>query len=143
MSQDTRLGVNPLSWVEPGAANGIVPIPTPAVDAARPEDDIPAEEAVKAKTPDAKSLLFSPVRPGGEEERAKGKVKFKQDLPPSRLIAMLRELADSLESGAVRLADGTDVEAGSIVLPAPQTAHFEMKAGRKKNKARFSLEISW
>lgn len=70
---------------------------------------------------------------------SKDKFKIKQTLDTAQVAAHLEDLADSIKAGIVRVEDGTD----SVVLRTGDTMHFEMKIGRKKDKAKCSIELEW
>lgn len=119
---DERLGTNPLDWVAtPSAAAS----PTPPACAAQAATRRP---------------LFQPAGIGNEEKTMdKGKLKIKQTLDIPQVVAYLKDLADSIESGVIR-AEGED---GTLVLGVPETMQVEVKLARKKDKAKCEIELEW
>jgi len=131
MSSDKRLGANPLSWVDPGAAAGMTP---PA-----PEGPSPAAPASPATPAGPGTIFTAPKTITEEDAMGKSKVKIKQTMEPAQVAAHLRDLAKSLESGTIRAESGEE----SIILGVADTMEFEMKVSRKKDRAKFSLEMEW
>ena len=142
MSKDSRLGADPLSWVDPQATTEVRKDPASEgakSGSAKPEAaPMPAPEN-PAQTETHADRLFSPARSNEEISMDKQKVKIKQILETPAVVKHLQDLAQSLESGVIRAEGGTD----SLVLSVPASMEFEMKASRKKDKAKCSLEISW
>lgn len=69
----------------------------------------------------------------------KQKVKIKQTLETAEVVKHLKDLAQSLESGVIR-AEGDE---NTVILRVPGTMDFELKATRKDEKAKCSLELAW
>ncbi|QGY38647.1 amphi-Trp domain-containing protein [Pseudodesulfovibrio cashew] len=130
MSEDKRLGTNPLAWVDQAAAK---PAVLPGAG--------PTAQAAPLPVPPAPGGCF--ITPADtitkEDIMSKGKVKIKQTLETAMVIAHLNDLAQSLDSGVVRAEDGDN----SVVLSVPETVHFEMKLSRKKDKAKCAIELEW
>ncbi|MDD3312140.1 amphi-Trp domain-containing protein [Pseudodesulfovibrio sp.] len=154
MSDDKRLGANPLEWVardpaEPGPDGVPAEIPFPAApaapEAARPaQDDNPAPGDAESAPAvgEAECPAFAITIPDtiSEEDRmSNGKVKIKQTMDTEQAAAYLEDLAKSLTSGVVRVQSGDD----NVVLFAADTMKFEMKLSRKKDKAKCSIEMEW
>lgn len=128
MSNDKRLGVNPLDWMAPDSG--------PDPNAAPPKDD-PAPASV----PDSGGeTFFLPAQPPTREDSmSKGKIKIKQTMDTSQALAHIQDLAQSLDSGVIRAEDGET----KLVLGVADTVQFEMKLSRKKDKAKCSIEMEW
>ena len=160
MSRDSRLGVDPLGWVDANAADEVDAATTPteaeggaAEDPAGPV--VSAEAVPREETPVRVALGGEPdrepdreksdavFRPAGAAGAAaphgKGKVKIREKADARALAQHLRELADALEGGGVALEHHGD----TVVLDAPENAEIECRASRKKGKAKCSIKISW
>ncbi|WP_207264617.1 amphi-Trp domain-containing protein [Desulfovibrio sp. Huiquan2017] len=132
---DERLGSNPLNWVTPDAA----PAATAMPDRASAATTQPAPPACAAKAA-TRRTLFQPAGTGNEEKTmSKDKLKIKQTMDTSQVIAYLKDLADSLESGVIR-AEGED---GALVLRVSDTMQVELKLARKKDKTKCEIELEW
>jgi len=129
MSDDKRLGTNPLEWVDPN--NGNAPQPGHTAPAAAP--------GATAQT----ALLSGFFRPAGtitkEEQMGKGKIKIKQTMETAQVVAYLKDLTQSLESGVIRAENEDD----SLVLSVPDSMEVELKLARKKDKAKCAIELEW
>jgi amphi-Trp domain-containing protein len=132
MSNDTRLGVDPLNWMAPGG-------PSAQHIAAAPNDTVPTDITPPAPPIPGGGMFLPAQTPFKENPMSKDKVKIKQTLDTAQVVAHLEDLADSLKSGIVRVDDGTN----SIVLCADETMNFEMKISRKKDKAKCSIDLEW
>ncbi|ADU62198.1 hypothetical protein Daes_1183 [Pseudodesulfovibrio aespoeensis Aspo-2] len=132
MSNDTRLGVDPLNWMAPGG-------PSAQHVAAVQNDTTPTGDTPPASPMPRGGVFLSAETPLKENPMSKDKVKIKQTLDTAQVVAHLEDLADSLKSGIVRVDDGTN----SVVLCAGDIMNFEMKIGRKKDRARCSIELEW
>jgi amphi-Trp domain-containing protein len=133
---DERLGTNPLDWVTPDAA--------PAPAATRPSGETtqpaPADAAKDAGKAAPRSPLFQAAGSDIEENTmGKGKIKIKQTMDTIQVVAYLKDLADSLESGVIRAEN----EEGTLVLGVPDTMQVELKLARKKDKAKCEIELEW
>jgi len=139
MSEDKRLGANPLEWVARDQADGQVEAAFPAEPAPQPApaDTRPAA-AGSAGEPNDIAITF-PETISEEDRMSNGKVKIKQTLDTAHAAAYLEDLAKSLVSGVVRVQSGDD----NVVLFAAETVKFEMKLSRKKDKAKCSIEMEW
>lgn len=136
MSDEKRLGVNPLSWVDPTTETN-TPIRTGSV-AATEETTTPEETETPPQA--CKTRLFhSPTTIHEEELMGKAKVKIKQTMETAQAVSHLEDLADSLSSGVIRAENGED----SVVLCTGESLKFEMKLSRKKGKAKCSIEMEW
>ncbi|MBU1247357.1 MAG: amphi-Trp domain-containing protein [Proteobacteria bacterium] len=123
MSRDSRLGANPLSWVDP----------TP-----NPEADDVQEGMTSIDT--TESRIFSPASQITEEDMmGDSKIKIKEQMETALVIKHLRNLAGSLESGTLRV-EGMEK---TVILGVPDTIAFEMKVSRKKTTGKCSLELEW
>jgi len=133
---DERLGTNPLDWVAPDAAREAIPAPG-SPSGKTPQ---PAPPACAAKTRPAQDKLFRPAGSGMEENTmGKGKIKIKQTMETPQVIAYLKDLADSLESGIIRAENEDD----TLVLGVPDSMQVELKLARKKDKAKCEIELEW
>ena len=132
---DERLGTNPLDWVTPDAA------PAPGRPSAETTQPAPPASAVKAAEPAApRTALFQAAGTDTEENTmGKGKIKIEQTMDTSQVVAYLKDLADSLESGVIRAEN----EDGTLVLGVPDTMQVELKLARKKDKAKCEIELEW
>ncbi|MGE4424364.1 MAG: amphi-Trp domain-containing protein [Pseudodesulfovibrio sp.] len=134
---DERLGANPLDWVTPDAA------PAPAMTAPRPSGETtqpaPADAAKDAGTTAPRTTLFAAAGSNEEMTMGKGKIKIEQTMDTSQVVAYLKDLADSLESGVIRAENEND----SLVLGVPDTMQVELKLARKKDKAKCAIELEW
>jgi amphi-Trp domain-containing protein len=134
---DERLGTNPLDWVTPEAA--------PATAASRPSGETtqpapPTDAGQAAPRKNGRSGLFKAAGSGIEEDTmGKGKIKIKQTMETPQVVAYLRDLADSLESGVIRAEN----EDGTLVLGVPDAMQAELKLARKKDKAKCEIELEW
>jgi len=139
---DDRLGTNPLDWVTPDAARA--PAPAHPMTANRPtgKNTQPAPPACAAKTDRTaapRSPLFQAAGSNEEMTMGKGKIKIKQTMDTSHVVAYLKDLADSLESGVIRAEN----EDETLVLGVPETMQVELKLARKKDKAKCEIELEW
>lgn len=132
MSNDTRLGVDPLNWMAPGG-------PSAQHVSATRNHTLPADITPPPLAAPRGGVFLSVETPLKENPMSKDKVKIKALLDTAQVVAHLEDLADSLKSGVVRVDDGTN----SVVLCAGDTMNFEMKIGRKKDKAKCSIELEW
>lgn len=128
MSDDRRVGSNPLEWVDPAAA----PV-------ARKTETAPITEPDEAEQTTAARLIGAADNVHPEDVMSEGKVKIKQEMETGKVIEHLKDLVASLEAGTLRVEDGDQ----SLVLGIPETLFFEMKVKSKKDKAKCSLELSW
>ena len=128
MSDEKRLGANPLDWVATESS-------AEAVDSPFSRAKGPA-----AAPPAPQETLFSAPETIREEDlMGKDKIKIKQTLDTAQVVAHLEDLAQSLTSGVIRAENGGD----AVVLVAAETMKFEMKLSRKKDKAKCSIEMEW
>jgi amphi-Trp domain-containing protein len=137
MSNDKRLGANPLDWVSSGAADkaGKSPFPKESLVVLTTN-----EEDGNDSSHDVKGILFSiPHSIQKEDLMGKGKIKIKKTLDTSEAIAHLEDFANSLSKGVVKVESGDE----SILLTTAESMKFEMKLSRKKNKAKCSIEMEW
>lgn len=131
MSNDKRLGVNPLEWVDSNSK------PTP--------DTIPAPEKGGTSPSAGRAVsfgggIFLPAETVTKEDIvSKGKVKIKQTMDTSEALAHLQDLAQSLDAGVIRAEDGEN----KLVLGVADTMQFELKLSKKKDKAKCSIEMEW
>ena len=135
---DERLGTNPLDWVTPDAAA------TRPVTAARPSDETtqPAPPACAVKAAEAaapRTPLFRPAGSNEEMTMGKGKIKIEQTMDTVQVVAYLKDLADSLESGVIRAENENE----TLVLGVPDSMQVELKLARKKDKAKCAIELEW
>lgn len=131
MSNDKRLGVNPLEWVDPNSK------PTPGTAPAPGKGDAPAPSGAAASLGGG---IFLPAETMTKEDIVnKGKIKIKQTMDTSEALAHMQDLIQSLESGIIRAEDGDN----KLVLGVADTMQFEMKLSRKKDKAKCSIEMEW
>lgn len=70
---------------------------------------------------------------------SKDKMKIDSVMPLEQVVARLQELTASLESGSLNVQFGQE----TMQLTPTSVVRFELKVGRKKEKERVSLEISW
>ena len=130
MSNDNRLGVNPLSWVDPNASEN-------KTTAAQPTGLAATTSSV---THVFGGGIFAPIEKAPQEElMSKSKVKIKQTMETAEVVTHLRDLASSLEAGSLRAESGEN----SVILGVGESINFEMKLSRKKEKAKCSLEMEW
>lgn len=136
MSDEKRLGVNPLSWVDANApAENSITGGNGAATEAEPEP----MGADKDSETRADSPISAPATVNQEELMGKGKVKIKQTMDTAQAASILEDLAESLSKGVIRAENGED----SVTLCAGETVYFEMKVSRKKDKAKCSIELEW
>jgi amphi-Trp domain-containing protein len=126
MSDEKRLGANPLDWVAPER-------PADAADSPFTRAERPAPRAPQG------TLFSAPDTIQEEDLMGKDKIKIKQTLDTAQVVAHLEDLAQSLSAGVVRAENGGD----SVVLVAAETMKFEMKLSRKKDKAKCAIEMEW
>lgn len=72
-------------------------------------------------------------------EKDKEKIKIEGVMQLTEVIANLEKLVDDMKLGLVTLAAGDE----SLELRPSVLVNVDMKAARKKDKEKFSLEISW
>jgi amphi-Trp domain-containing protein len=72
-------------------------------------------------------------------EKDKEKIKIEGVMQLTEVIANLEKLVNDMKSGLVTLAAGDE----SLELRPSVLVSVDMKAARKKDKEKFSLEISW
>ncbi|MGE4193617.1 MAG: amphi-Trp domain-containing protein [Pseudodesulfovibrio sp.] len=132
---DVRLGTNPLEWVTPDAAPGAAPAQAPAP--VQPPPACAAEGGDHTRT--MTSGLFRSAENATEEPMGKGKIKIKQTMDTPQVVAYLKDLADSLESGVIRAEN----EDGTLVLGVADSMQVELKLARKKDKAKCEIELEW
>lgn len=72
-------------------------------------------------------------------EKEKNKIKIEGVMQLSEVIANLEKLVADMQCGKVTLAAGDE----SLMLSPSVLVNVEMKASQKKDKEKFSLEISW
>ena len=133
---DERLGTNPLDWVAPDTA------PAAARPSGETTQSAPPQENKNSDGPAAapRSGLFSFVGTENEEDTMdKGKIKIKQAMDTPQVVAYLKDLADSLESGVIRAEN----EEGTLVLGVPDSMQVELKLARKKDKAKCEIQLEW
>ncbi|MBU2551407.1 MAG: amphi-Trp domain-containing protein [Proteobacteria bacterium] len=70
---------------------------------------------------------------------SKHEIDFKSVMELEQVAAYLGDLAASLKQGVVCIQKGSDF----VVLNAPGLVKVEMEAKEKKDKCKFSLELSW
>jgi amphi-Trp domain-containing protein len=137
---DERLGTNPLDWVTPDAAPAQArrtPEAQSADEAAQPAPPACAIKSAETTTP--RAPLFRAAGSNEEMTMGKGKIKIEQTMDTSQVVAYLKDLADSLESGVIRAENEND----SLVLGVPDTMQVELKLARKKDKAKCEIELAW
>jgi amphi-Trp domain-containing protein len=136
---DERLGTNPLDWVTPDAA----PAAAPRTPEPRPSDQTtqpaPACAAKNAEPAAPRTPLFQAAKSNEEMTMGKGKIKIEQTMDTAQVVAYLKDLADSLESGVIRAENEDD----TLVLGVPDTMQVELKLARKKDKAKCEIELEW
>lgn len=133
MTNDSRLGVNPLSWVDSKMSSDDPSAPKPK---AEPE----STGVVSANNEIDLVRIFEPVNAATKEElMGEDKIKIKQSMETAQVVQHLKDMADSLEAGTLRAAGAEK----AIVLSIPDTMDIEMKVRRKKGKASLSLELEW
>lgn len=137
MSEDKRLGTNPLNWVaqEPTADQDDSPLPKEQTISSTFVTRNRAEASYELQH----TMISIPDTILEEELMSKGKVKIKQTMETSQAVAYLEDLAHSLSAGVLRAENGDD----SVVLCTADTLKFEMKLSRNKNKAKCSIEMEW
>ena len=138
MSNDKRLGVNPLSWVDPkgGAERQKAPISAGGQSAGKPLVILDRDKAPYAQP---SGILTPSSMITKEDFMGKDKIKIKQTMDAAQVIALLEDLATSLGAGVIRAENGKD----SVVLCTGEIIQFEMKLSRKKDKAKCSIEMEW
>ncbi|WP_316897768.1 amphi-Trp domain-containing protein [Pseudodesulfovibrio indicus] len=132
---DERLGTNPLEWVTPDAAPGAAPAQAPKPIQAPPACAASGHNLTEPMT----SGLFRSAENATEEPMSKGKIKIKQTMDTPQVVAYLKDLADSLESGTIRAEN----EDGTLVLGVADSMQVELKLARKKDKAKCEIELEW
>ncbi|MCJ2164393.1 MULTISPECIES: amphi-Trp domain-containing protein [unclassified Pseudodesulfovibrio] len=131
MSDDKRLGTNPLNWVAPNTA---LPRDERTPDTA--SDNRPTAGAFNGMS----SGFFQPAGTiTKEDQMGKGKIKIKQTMDTAQVVAYLKDLTRSLESGVIRAEN----EEGTLVLGVADTMEVELKLARKKDKAKCAIEMEW
>jgi len=143
MSEDKRLGANPLAWVAQTPPADMEGSPFTKEQAA-PD---PPETPERAETPERENASREPQGAGitaphtihQEELMGKGKVKIKQTMDTAQVAAHLEDLASSLVAGVIRIESGED----AVILCSGDIVKFEMKVSRKKDKAKCSIEMEW
>ena len=70
---------------------------------------------------------------------SKQKVSIEKLMPLADVAARLNELAAGLKAGSIVVEQGDK----SLTLTPPTMVGVEIKAKQKKNKAKFSFEITW
>ncbi len=133
MSEDKRLGANPLAWVAqtpPAEMEG-----SPFTKDQAP----PVSEAEETSHEQRETIFSTSVTMSKEDLMSKGKIKIKKTLDTAQAAAYLEDLAQSLSAGVVRVEDGEE----TLVLSTAETLKFEMKLSHKKDKAKCSIEMEW
>ncbi|WP_319581705.1 amphi-Trp domain-containing protein [uncultured Pseudodesulfovibrio sp.] len=137
---DERLGTNPLDWVIPDAAPAAVPPMTENRPVDQTTQPAPPACATKDAEPAApRTALFQPAGSNEEMTMGKGKIKIEQTMDTSHVVAYLKDLADSLESGVIRAENENE----TLVLGVPDSMQVELKLARKKDKAKCEIELQW
>jgi amphi-Trp domain-containing protein len=72
-------------------------------------------------------------------EKERNKIKIEGVMQLSEVIANLEKLVADMKAGTVSLSAGDE----SLTLNPSVLVNVEMKAAQKKDKEKFSLEISW
>ncbi|WP_051294735.1 amphi-Trp domain-containing protein [Maridesulfovibrio bastinii] len=67
------------------------------------------------------------------------KLEFKQTLEFKEAVSYLEALLESFKSGTIVVQKGAE----AITLTPSETIEIEIKARDKKDKGKFSMEISW
>jgi amphi-Trp domain-containing protein len=132
---DERLGTNPLDWVNPDTAR-------PAASGASGQTTQPAPPACAAKAAETaapRTDLFKAAGSNEEMTMGKSKIKIEQTMDTVQVVAYLKDLADSLESGVIRAEN----EDETLVLGVPDSMQVELKLARKKDKAKCEIELEW
>ncbi len=70
---------------------------------------------------------------------SKSKVKMEGIMELREVIAYLEDVVSNMKSGAICMTAGEDC----VTLRPASIVDVEMKASQKKDKEKFSLEISW
>lgn len=133
MTKDTRLGTDPLAWMDDAAGAG-----RPAFGAA----DAPGEgrEAGRQSSADHGRIFFPGLAPDGEDHMGKsGKIKLEQVMDTETVLAHLQDVVESMRSGVLRVESGDE----ELAVPVGKRVEFEMKISRKKDKAKCSFELEW
>jgi len=132
MSDDKRLGADPLGWI--------------GKTASMTEDTAATPEAAAAMAaPGASDLVYERIifpgtRPESEDEMGKsGKLKLEQDMEAAAAVAHLEDFVESMKSGHISAESGEE----SLSIPVAGTVTFEMKLSRKKDRAKCSFELEW
>lgn len=136
MSDEKRLGANPLDWVSqaPPADMDDSPFTKAPATAA----SLAAERAAASREPQ-ETVFSTPDTLSEEDLMSKGKIKIKKTMDTVQAVAYLEDLANSLSAGMIRVEDGEE----TLVLNTAETLKFEMKLSRKKDKAKCSIEMEW
>ena len=136
MSDEKRLGANPLDWVSQALPADMDDSPfTKAPAAAAPL----ADERTAASREPQETVFSTPDTLSEEDLMSKGKIKIKKTMDTVQAVAYLEDLANSLSAGMIRVEDGEE----TLVLNTAETLKFEMKLSRKKDKAKCSIELEW
>ncbi len=69
----------------------------------------------------------------------KNKVTVKQTLTHDGVVTYLEDLLNSFKSGQLIINNAED----SVTLNPSEEINFELKAGSKKGKTKFSMKFSW
>ena len=72
-------------------------------------------------------------------EKDKSRIKVEGVMQITEVIANLEKLVADMKAGTVSLSAGDE----SLTLNPSVLVNVEMKAAQKKDKEKFSLEISW
>lgn len=67
------------------------------------------------------------------------KIKFKNDMQRDEAIVYFEALVDGLRKGSLQLQQGNE----KLVLEPNGEMKVEIKASRKEDKQKFSMELSW
>jgi amphi-Trp domain-containing protein len=135
MTRETRLGADPLARINGPAGAGAPPAsaPEPAeADARCPGPVAPAFDYVR--------IFYPGDQSASEDSMGKSKkIKLEETLPTSQALAHLQDVVDSMKTGLLLVESGED----SLGMPVPEAVEFEMKVGRKKDKAKCSFSLEW
>lgn len=132
MSQDKRLGVDPLAWIGNGK------------DEAGSRTASSGEATTQATQVGPgvvyERIIFPGARPESEGEMGKGsKVKLEQDMETAEAIAHLEDFVESMKTRHISVESGEQ----TVAIPVAGSVHFEMKLSRKKDSAKCSFELEW
>lgn len=145
MSDDKRLGADPLGWIGNAAGAG-----RPEVAATEVDGPVDSGNAAPAETESCapvanpglvyERILFPGPGPDSEVDMGKSrKVKLEQDMEAAEAVAHLEDFVESMKSGQISAESAGE----TLSIPVPGSVSFEMKLSRKKDKAKCSFELEW